>query len=136
VSRHHVVESIILAQARVLEEDRMRESKLDNRIIRILFALGFLSWVTLGEADAQLQKVRISYSASSSFIAFQAAMAQGFYKEEGLDVELIQVNSRLAPIALASGSDDEIAAAITGGGRWFLLLAATDVEPQRGNYRR
>jgi NitT/TauT family transport system substrate-binding protein len=59
-----------------------------------------------GEVAAQLHKVRVSYSAPSTSIAFQIAEAQGFYKDEGLDVELIYINPRLAPLALTHGEID------------------------------
>jgi ABC-type nitrate/sulfonate/bicarbonate transport system substrate-binding protein len=55
---------------------------------------------------AQLQKVRVSYSAPSTSIAFQVAKAEGFYKDEGLDVDLIHINPRLAPVALTNGEID------------------------------
>ncbi|MSP41433.1 MAG: transporter substrate-binding domain-containing protein [Deltaproteobacteria bacterium] len=84
----------------------MSASKPTARSIRILVALGLLWSLAPREANGQLQKIKISYSAPSTSIAFQVAMAHGFYKEEGLDVELIQVNPRLAPIALANGDID------------------------------
>lgn len=55
-------------------------------------------------ARAQTQKIRLSYSSrSNSVTPFQVAAVKGFYKEEGLDVELIQVNPRLGAMAVMNG---------------------------------
>jgi NitT/TauT family transport system substrate-binding protein len=59
-----------------------------------------------GNAGAQLQKITVSYSAPSTSIAFQVARLQGYYKEEGLDVDLIHINPRLAPVALTNNELD------------------------------
>jgi NitT/TauT family transport system substrate-binding protein len=56
---------------------------------------------------AQAAKVRFSYSSrSNSNTPFQVAVAKGFFSEEGMDVELIQVNPRLAGTALINGDLD------------------------------
>ena len=55
--------------------------------------------------DAQeLQKVRISYSSrSNSTTVYQVALAKGFFKEEGLEPEMIQMNPRLGGLAVMNG---------------------------------
>lgn len=56
---------------------------------------------------AQAQKVRLSYSSrSNSVTPFQVAAVKGFFKEEGLDVEMIQVNPRLGAMAVMNGDLD------------------------------
>jgi NitT/TauT family transport system substrate-binding protein len=56
---------------------------------------------------AQSQKVRLSYSSrSNSVTPFQVAAVKGFFKEEGLDVEMIQVNPRLGAMAVMNGDLD------------------------------
>jgi len=56
---------------------------------------------------AQSAKVRISYSSrSNSNTPFQIALAKGFFAEEGMDVEMIQVNPRLGATALLNGDID------------------------------
>lgn len=58
-------------------------------------------------ARAQAQKIRLSYSSrSNSVTPFQLAAVKGFYKEEGLDVEMIQVNPRLGAMAVMNGDLD------------------------------
>jgi NitT/TauT family transport system substrate-binding protein len=75
-------------------------------LMRALGSLALVWWLAPIEVGALLQRVRISYPAPSTSIAFQVVMAQGFYKDEGLDVELVHINPRLAPIALTNGDID------------------------------
>lgn len=74
---------------------------------RIVLALvGVLCSVNFTYA-AQPAKVRISYSSrSNSIIPFQVAVTKGMFAEEGMDVEMIQVNPRLAGTALLNGDLD------------------------------
>ena len=52
----------------------------------------------------ELQKVRISYSSrSNSTTVYQVALAKGFFKEEGLEPEMIQMNPRLGGLAVMNG---------------------------------
>jgi len=56
------------------------------------------------QADAQAQKVRISISSrSNTSVSYYVAASKGFFREEGMDVEIIQANPRLGVMALMNG---------------------------------
>src|SRR5947199_308287 len=66
----------------------------------------FLTVVVLsqGVVNAQTQKIRIAYSSRSNTITpFYIAASKDFFREEGLDVELIQVSPRLGAMAVMNG---------------------------------
>jgi NitT/TauT family transport system substrate-binding protein len=66
-------------------------------------------------ASAQsLKKVRMALPTSSiSFLAFYAALEKGFYKQEGIDLELILMQPTLASTAVLTG-DIDYNGAVTG----------------------
>ena len=74
----------------------------------------YLRWITVavfivvvfsrGVLHAQTQKIRIAYSSRSNTITpFYVAASKGFFRVEGLDVELIQVSPRLGAMAVMNG---------------------------------
>ena len=78
-----------------------------RKILILLFVLVPLMWHASCAIAAQPTKVRISYSSrSNSVTPFWVALQKGFFKEEGLDAELIQVNPRLGAIAVLNGDLD------------------------------
>jgi NitT/TauT family transport system substrate-binding protein len=56
------------------------------------------------ELDAQTQKIRISLSSrSNTNTTYYVAQGKGFFKDEGLEVEFIQINPRLGAMAVLNG---------------------------------
>src|ERR1700752_3413109 len=54
--------------------------------------------------DAQTEKIRISLSSrSNTNTTYYVAQARGIFKDEGLEVEFIQVNPRLGAMAVLNG---------------------------------
>jgi ABC-type nitrate/sulfonate/bicarbonate transport system substrate-binding protein len=78
----------------------------------VLKLVGFWLLLIIGlpmasAVGAQPSKVRISYSSrSNSITPFVLAAHKGFFTEEGVDVELIQVNPRLGAPAVLNGDID------------------------------
>jgi NitT/TauT family transport system substrate-binding protein len=55
-------------------------------------------------SEAQTQKVRLSLSSrSNTNTSYYIAQARGLFKDEGLDVEFIQINPRLGAMAVLNG---------------------------------
>jgi len=79
------------------------------RLIQFRFFLwlpivAFLSPLPARDVSAQVQKIRISLSSrSNSNTTYYVAQAKGMFKEEGLEVEFIQVNPRLGALAVLNG---------------------------------
>ena len=76
------------------------------RYLPWIWTAAFLTVVVLsqGVVNAQTQKIRIAYSSRSNTITpFYIAASKGFFREEGLDVELIQVSPRLGALAVMNG---------------------------------
>lgn len=71
----------------------------------ILFASSLGVLLCLGNAlTADTQRISIAYSSrSNSATPLQAALTKGLFREEGLEVELIQVNPRLGAMAVMNG---------------------------------
>jgi NitT/TauT family transport system substrate-binding protein len=60
-----------------------------------------------GSVDADLRKVTFSYSAvSMTWFPVKVALEKGFFRNEGLEPQLIQMNGNVATVALANGHVD------------------------------
>src|SRR6184192_1391936 len=75
--------------------------------VRCLATLAILLGVPLCTdqgVNAQSQKIRISLSSrSNTNTSYYVALARGYFKDEGLEVEFIQVNPRLGAMAVLNG---------------------------------
>jgi NitT/TauT family transport system substrate-binding protein len=73
--------------------------------VRCLVALTiFFIFCTGDDVKAQTQKIRISLSSrSNTNTTYYVAQARGIFKDEGLEVEFIQVNPRLGAMAVLNG---------------------------------
>jgi NitT/TauT family transport system substrate-binding protein len=82
-----------------------------QKIIRVA-CLVLSCWtlgLDMGDAAfaAEARKVRISFSSrSNSVTPFRVAVVKGFFREEGLEVEMIQMNPRLGALAVMNGDVD------------------------------
>jgi ABC-type nitrate/sulfonate/bicarbonate transport system substrate-binding protein len=72
---------------------------------RILALPLILMLVPLSIADAQKITVAVS-NPDMSFLSGGVAKYKGFFKEEGLDAELVQITANVSIAALASGNID------------------------------
>src|SRR5262245_845046 len=82
-------------------ELKMKNVRSHSLMIQILV----LASVIVGNlAQAQVQKVRISISSrSNTSVSYYVAVSKGLFREEGMDVEIIQANPRLGVMALING---------------------------------
>ena len=91
--------------------------------IKFILCLASILFIAIASpVSAQLKKVRFSVSAASiAEVPFRIAQIKGFYREEGLDVEMIFIRGAVGMQALLGGSVDytsasgsTIAAAVRG----------------------
>lgn len=78
-----------------------------KRSVHILMLAAMALTAAAASEAAQASKVRMSYSSrSNSNTPFVIALRKGMFAEEGMDVEMIQVNPRLGATALLNGDID------------------------------
>jgi ABC-type nitrate/sulfonate/bicarbonate transport system substrate-binding protein len=83
-----------------------RELRIEDRGSRRRLLLMVLLGLTIiqNRVDAQTQKIRISISSrSNTSVPYYVAASKGFFRDEGMDVEIIQANPRLGVMALING---------------------------------
>jgi NitT/TauT family transport system substrate-binding protein len=92
----------------------------------LLTLIFILTVFTTAPASAQLKKVRLSAtSVAVTELQFRIALQKGFYRDEGLDVEIILIRGALGMQALLGGSVDYTSAAGS------IIAAATRSVPVR-----
>lgn len=90
-----------------------------GRALRILLVLWFLAVAmalphSSANAQSPLKKVRLGIAATSvGFLPFYAALQRGFYKDEGIDLEIILMSLAAANNAFFKG-DIDYSAGLTG----------------------
>jgi NitT/TauT family transport system substrate-binding protein len=78
------------------------EDRGSRRWLLLMVLLGLT--VIHNGVEAQTQKVHISISSrSNTSVPYYVAVSKGFFREEGMDVEIIQANPRLGVMALMNG---------------------------------
>ena len=83
----------------------MNLSRGKSTIVLLLFVLDFLAASPL--FGAETRKTTFSYSAvSMTWFPVKVAVEKGFFRNEGLDPQLIQMNGNVATVALANGHID------------------------------
>ena len=96
----------------------------------LAFVLG-----TSAVAGAELRKVTFSYSAiSMTWFPVKVAVEKGFFRNEGIEAQLIQMNGNVATVALANGHIDfslNISPVLSGAmqGLGTKLVAALNSRP-------
>ena len=78
--------------------------KFDQMRVVIVIALSFF-WMRMPSAQAQKINIAVS-NPDMSFLSGGVAKFKGFFKEEGLDAELVQITANVSIAALASGNVD------------------------------
>jgi ABC-type nitrate/sulfonate/bicarbonate transport system substrate-binding protein len=79
---------------------------MSHRLTKLLCGIVLIiAWAGAApRAQAQMQKIRISLSSrSNTNVTYYVAQAKGMFREEGLEVEFIQINPRLAAPAVLGG---------------------------------
>ncbi len=96
------------------------KTKRDNMKSRQIMTAGFLVFFVAffaftSSTDAQaLKKVRMASSSTNvSFLALYTALHRGFFKDEGIDLEIIFMPANLASTAVLNG-DVDYNGAVTG----------------------
>jgi ABC-type nitrate/sulfonate/bicarbonate transport system substrate-binding protein len=78
-----------------------------GRTLFIPLALLLLSWQPTQAVAAELRKITLSYSAvSMTWFPVKVAVEKGFFRDEGLEPQLVQMNGNVATVALANGHID------------------------------
>src|SRR5919198_1583861 len=90
--------------------------KASSQFLLFLFVLVVLIIFAAANPQAQsgLKRIRLASSSTNvSFLAMYAAYHKGFYRDEGIDLEIIFMPANLASTAVLAG-DNDYNGAVTG----------------------
>ena len=106
----------------------MRHVKLRPLVYLSLVFVWILAWLGSGETQT-LEKVRIGMpSLSLSFIAPQVGYARGFFREEGIDAEIIRIATNVGLVAVTTkeiGYTTAVGAGLRGAVKGLPLKVVT-----------
>lgn len=92
----------------------MARSRYSQLIAFVLCAFALASALFPSPAEAQLKKIRMGSSSTNvSFLALYTAVHRGFFKDEGIDLEIVFMPANLASTAVLNG-DVDYNGAVTG----------------------
>ncbi|HZA57383.1 MAG TPA: ABC transporter substrate-binding protein [Candidatus Udaeobacter sp.] len=91
-----------------------RKQSMSAKLVGISFLLLVLTIPARGDAQSGLKKVRMGSSSTNvSFLALYTALHRGFFKDEGIDLEIVYMPANLASTAVLNG-DVDYNGAVTG----------------------
>ena len=91
-----------------------RKQSMSAKLVGISFILLVLTIPARGDAQSGLKKVRMGSSSTNvSFLALYTALHRGFFKDEGIDLEIVYMPANLASTAVLNG-DVDYNGAVTG----------------------
>jgi NitT/TauT family transport system substrate-binding protein len=110
--------SFLDSRFRGSDETRNAEMKYIKQIPAVFFVLFWFTVIsffsTSSHAQPALKKVRMGSSSTNvSFLALYTAVHRGFFKDEGIDLEIIYMPANLASTAVQNG-DIDYNGAVTG----------------------
>jgi len=78
-----------------------------RELTEALLVLAVAVWLDTPALAADGKKITLSYSAvSMTWFPVKVAVEKGFFRKEGLEPQLIQMNGNVATVALANGHID------------------------------
>ena len=96
----------------------MKFDKFSPALVRSIVIVLTLAWGQTGGAQT-MERVRIGMpSLSLSFVAPQVAYAKGFFREEGIDAEIIRIATNVGLVAVTTkeiGYTTAVGAALRAG---------------------
>ena len=103
----------------------MREQKAPHMRLLLLLCLAALS---LPAAAADLTRVKMGVVGASADVVFWAAFERGYFKEEGIDLEIVKFDSAARTIAPLGNGDLQISAGGISAGFFNAVARGIDIK--------